>query len=354
MNDQKNQMPFSTKIDVSKFISYVDPKFFGENFKVKHLEFVQKEFAGQLGRETNRNHNPALKGINDLIKILSSEHNSKKDLEILAIRTAKELFPVIKLAGIRITADIDYSISHNNMSLRGTPNFPKEVPDDISDEEYNKIAKQKYLNGLVQGAAIKMNRIQHYQADKLKEINSDLIGLYDDVLKNNELLSSTLNRVELALNAIECNKKKRVMGSNKVTFENGVPRITAKANNFVILVHEIIKGLYTYLTLNAYETEEDYYDTTEYTDSIFSEMDEIAIGKILIDELRDHLFKIGEEKQVAHPAFFEMFIVKLSKVPANEFMTLIKSLNEGHPDDAKFKALIFDTYYELKKFDKTQ
>lgn len=339
--------PISTKnkIDKKGYISFADENFFGKDYTDRFHVYKEKRL---LQLKPKPDLSDVMMILPNLAKIIGLEGRNKVELEKLAIKTARELFPVIDEAGIKITAEIAYEISHNDLTPRGTPNFPKRVPEN-EPELYNKIAKQKFLNALTQGAGVSMNSIHHMVKDKLNRIHSELVTTYDHLMKTNEVAYYTVKDFELG--AIDANENKTVGGTNKVSFENGVPRITARAMNFVNLVHEIIKGVYTYLTLNAYDSEEEYYEITEYTDSIYSEIEDIGCGKMMIEVLREYLLD-NFDKYYEHPCFFEMFVVALSKLPADEFVPLIKGLLKNEPNKAKFEVLARNCYYDLKDFDK--
>lgn len=333
------------KIDKKGFISFADENFFGKDY-VDRYNVYKENRLNQLASTIN--HRDIMMILPNVVKIAGLEGRNKVELEKLAIKTARELFPVIDEVGIKINAEIAYQISHNDLTPRGTPNFPKRVPQDNPDL-YNKIAKQKFLNALTQGAGVSMNSIHHMVKDKLNKIHGELTESYDQLMKSNEVAYYTINGFEQQ--AIMANESKTVGGTNKVSFENKVPRITAKAMNYVNLVHEIIKGVYTYLTLNAYDTEEEYYEITEYTDSIYSEIEDIGCGKMMIEIIREYLLD-KFDKYYEHPCFFEMFIVAISKLPADEFVPLMKGLLINQPKNEKFEILARNCFYDLKDFEK--
>jgi hypothetical protein len=328
-------------MDKTGFISFSDPNFFGDDYTTKYEAYRQNRIEA-LGNVQIHNI------MRNASKITGLENRKKADLERMAVRTVKELFPVIDEVGINITAVLTDSISHNQLSPRGTPDYPKRVPQN-NPELYNKVAKQKFLNALMQGAAVSMNSIQHMVKDRLDAVSPELVPAYDGLMKANEVAYFTLN--DFHQHAIMSNRMGTVAGTNKVSFENKIPRITARAMHYVTLVHELVKGVYTYLALNAYTSEEEYYDITEYTDSIYSEIEDIGCGKMMIEVLRDYLLD-NFDKYYEHPSFFEMFIVALSKLPADEFLSLMKGLIRNEPNKAGFEVLARNCYYDLKDFEK--
>jgi len=328
------------------FISFADPNFFGQTFQRKYEAFKEQQ-AAALNFQVDYS-----KIIPTLVKIIGMEASYKPQLEQMAVTTAKELFPVIDIAKIQIEAEISYEISHTDLSPRGTPNFPKPTPKD-NPELYKKIAKQKILNAITQGAGVSMNSIHHMNSEAMNHVSPFLIENYDVLMKSNEAAYLNIPTEHFARMAMMANDHNDVGGTNKVEFRNGVPYIVARAKNYVNLVHEIIKGVYTYLTLNAYDDVNEYYEITEYTDSIYSEIEDIGCGKMLLNALRTYLLD-NFEKYYEHPSFFEMFIVALSKLPADDVVSLTEGILNGNPNRSKFEVLARNCYYDLKDYEKNK
>lgn len=327
---------------MGKLLKFSDQKFFGSKFTEKYNAFKE---------EIIRNAGPVdINGIHrNLAKIIGLEGKHRERLTILAIETSKNMFPVIDICGIQIDAVIEDNISHEDISEDGTPDFPEEIPE-IDEKLYKKAAKQKVLNAFSQGAAVSMNSIHHMVAE-LDEISLELKPTYDQLMKANEVAYLTVPEEMFIQAAIAANGDENIGGTNKVEFRDGVPYIVARAVNFVNLVHEIIKGLYTYLALNAYETEYEYYEISQYTDSIASEIEDIGCGKMVVGLLRDYLLD-NFDKYYVHECFFEMVVVAIAKLPAEEMVTLMNGLVNGTPNKVKFEIIARNCFYDLKEFDK--
>lgn len=327
----------------NQYISFSDPQFFGQAFTQKYNEFKANQKA-QLNFQVN-----IREVMGTLQRVVRAENGHREELERLAVQTAKDLFPVIEETGIQIDAKLSDRISHSDLTPRGTPNFPKSPPKN-NPELYKKIAKQKILNAITQGAGVSMNSIHHMNSEQLANIGPSLTQDYDKLMKSNEVayFEDPDGFVPMAIMA---NNHGDIGGTNKVEFRDHVPYVVAIAKNYVNLVHEIVKGVYTYLTLNAYKSEEEYYEVTEYTDSIYSEIEDIGSGKMILNMLRDYLMN-EFEKYYDHPCFFEMFLVAFSKQEADDVVSLTNGLLNGTPNRAKFEVLARNCYYDLKDFEK--
>jgi len=327
---------------MAKLLKFADPKFFGADFKVKYNEFKQRTL-NDIGTVN------LMQIIPTLMKIKMAERPTKEELTQLAIETSKRLFPVIEITGLQIDAILQEDISHNCISDEGTPEYPQELPND-DESLFIKAAKQKILNALAQGAAVSMNSI-HHMVPELDNVAPTHKEDYDKFLKANEVAYLTAPEEQMIQGAIRANREGEIGGTNKVEFRNGIPYVIARADNFVVLIHEIIKGVYTYLALNAYETEYEYYEIAQYTESIAAEIEDIGCGKMIINLLRDYLID-NFDKYYVHECFFEMFIVAMAKMEAEEMVGLMNGLIKGTPNKARFEILARNCYYDLKDFDK--
>ncbi len=327
---------------MSKTIKFKDSKFFGSKYSQKY-ELWKQERLAELGQVDFR-HVPAA-----VFALTNAERPHREDLAQLAIATAKNLFPVIDIVGLQFDVQIEDKISHKSISEDGTPDFPEEIPD-MDDDAYLKAAKQKILNAFAQGAAVSMNTV-HHMVPELDRIDVTIKDNYDRLMKANEVAYLTVPEEEFTNMACASNDDENIGGTNRVVFRDHVPYVVAKAQHFVTLVHEIIKGIYTYLALNAYKEEFDYHDTNQYTDSIASEIEDIGCGKMIMNMLRDYLLD-NFDKYYEHECFFEMYFVTLCKLPADELIYLMSGLINGTPNKERFEIMARNCYYDLKDFDK--
>lgn len=327
---------------MGKLIKFSDTKFFGIDFIKKYEEFKERRL-NEIGPIDMRTIGLVL------LKIHRAEEPQRENLTQLAIATAKNLFPVIDIAGIQFDVEIIENISHKSISEDGTPDYPEPIPE-MDEETYLNAAKQKILNAFAQGAAVSMNTI-HHMVPELDAVDSQLKSNYDKLLKANEVAYLTAPEEQFAEMAIQSDDDENIGGTNKVEFRNHIPYVVAKATNFVILVHEMIKGVYTYLALNAYDNELDYHKTSLFTESIASEIEDIGCGKLILNLLRDYLLD-NFDKYYVHECFFEMYIVAMAKLPADEIIGLMHGLIKGSPNKAVFETLARNCFYDLKDFDK--
>jgi len=336
---------------MSKKLKFPDPHFYGINFRNKYEAYRTRIL-------TEAGYYDLGEIIPTLTTIIGLEGKHRVLLTQLAIQTCKNMFPLIVDVGMKFDVAIEDNISHKSISPEGAPKEPEPLPDDKEEEElneiiYKKAAKHKTLNAFGQGAAVSMNTV-HHMVDELDTISINLKPLYDKLMRLNEIAYLTMPEEDFVQMAQDCDDNEMIGGTNRIIWdENGFPVVVARGVNFVTLVHEIVKGIYTYLALNAYESEYEYYEIAQYTESIASEIEDIGAGKMIISTLRDYLLDNFDSYYV-HESFFEMFIVALAKLPPDEMLALMNGLISDTPNRSKFEALARDCYHELKAHDKNK
>lgn len=372
---------------MGKPIKFSDPLFFGRAYTTKFNEYKAMRLR-EIGHVNLMGIMPDLMAINNM------ERNHRERLTALAIQKAKEFFPMIDILKLQIDAAIGERISHNDISDEGTPDEPEDMPEDedFDEELYKRVAKQKILDALGQGAAVSMNQI-HHMVNELDEISPNLKNTYDRLMKANEYAYLTIPQDDFAQMAMQSNRNGQVGGTNRIEHreeeqeqqptqrpeqpqvdgedeEDGmmvggtnkiehrynkknrrVPFIVARGMNFVTLIHEIVKGLYSYIALCGYTSEYDYYEIEQYTASIANEIEDIGCGKMMIGLLKDYLLEHCD-KYYQHEAFFEVFIVKMARLEPNEIKDLMNGFVINQPNKKKIEQIAQECFYDLKDFEK--
>lgn len=336
---------------MSKKLKFPDPHFYGLNFRKNY-----DEYKARILREAG--HYNLAEIMPTLSQISGFEGKHRVRLTQLAIETCKNMFPLIadERIGMKFDVAIEDNISHKSISDEGTPKEPEPLPneeEELNEVIYKKAAKHKTLNAFGQGAAVSMNTI-HHMVDELDTISVNLKPLYEKLMKLNEIAYLTMPEEDFAEMAKNSDDEEMIGGTNRIIWdENGFPVVVARGVNFVTLVHEIVKGIYTYLALNAYDNEYEYYEIAQYTDSIASEIEDIGAGKMIITSLREYLLENFDNYYV-HESFFEMYIVALAKLPPDEMLALMNGLIAKTPNRTKFESIARECYYELKADDKNK
>jgi hypothetical protein len=322
-------------------MNFSNPDFLGSpEFNQKAQQHKDNKL-GRVGGQPN-----PMTMMNALQNVINIEKPHKSRLEQLAVQTVKQMFPVIEDTGIQIEAQI--------LPFGQIPLHTKPKADPINKENplYNQAAKRKILNAITQAAGVSMNTA-HHAVDALDQINPQLKDLYDTVYKHNDAIYHTFDRNQMIQMATQQGRSGFAGGTAQVEYRNGQPVIIAKAVSFVYLMHEIIKGVYEYLSHNAHDDKEEFKQVTQHTDSIEDEIDDIVNGEIIRESLRNYLID-NHDDLYQHPSFFEMFLVILARTPEDEMVRLVDGLIKGLPNRRRLEQLARDTFYALRDFERNK
>lgn len=114
--------------------------------------------------------------------------------------------------------------------------------------------KRRFVNMMIQGAAINKNYAYHEVADQLRQIDPNLLTTYGKMMSIAELMywmapEDVFNQM--------MGTGQGGGGMEEVdTGEDGVPVIRASALSFPVLIQELAKGLYEYLSYNEDDPDE--------------------------------------------------------------------------------------------------
>jgi hypothetical protein len=177
------------------------------------------------------------------IENIECEH--KEELEILAIKTIKNLYDIpehillnVDLETFEGTCESEFKDEEFELNTENENHYHKLQ---------NEIDKQIILNGLIQGSSIKVwSSIYFLIKDEINQINPLLIDLYDKY--------SALTSISFWINPIDAMVQEinhghpMSQGSCQVVDET---TIQATGNNLPVMLHELNKGAITYLTLHG-------------------------------------------------------------------------------------------------------
>jgi len=106
--------------------------------------------------------------------------------------------------------------------------------------------KRKFANMITQGNAVNKLYLYNLASDKLNEIHKDLVNLYG-------IISTAVQVLYYATPHIKMDKQMVDMaaaGSVEVVPEDEIYVIKARSQYFPYLIHEIVKGMYDYLSMD--------------------------------------------------------------------------------------------------------
>jgi len=265
---------------------------------------------------------------------VQAEANYKQELQVLAVETVLDLpeFKIIKemvAAGmLKIDARLDVpdlrnAVTENELkskngklstSEKDTQQLATEFVKPQLDPEI--LAKRSFAKTFAQGNAVNKFYLFHLVEDRLKQINPQLPKMYGIVCAGTTMSYYGMPMIEMSKSFANS----AAVGSAEVINDG---EIKARGANFPILVHEIVKGIYNWLTYDVATQKELDRETLD------QEVLELMSGQELYNIF---LKQIKVKDQPLIP-----FIVKdLLQHPAE----VIKKVNAGKAEAGKIMPLL--------------
>ena len=298
-------------------------------------------------------------------QIAKAEAPYKDKLEKLAVDIVKELYPIIDEEGITIDAKI-VSMSDVNKSLdeikinkpdssisqiwqncieqakwdfklnpdmkyeyesiydRAEELYKEKTGKSIDDinESISPESRRRIINAITQGAAVRGSFAFYLFKEHLDEIDPSLVDKYNEIMKNTFGVYDDENAIAMFL-AMLAQGHKGAGGSSKVVIneqESGIT-IKARAINFPMLVHEIVKGLFELISLQGFKgSKEQNQAVVDKVDLLTNEPYDLKYGKFIYDALRNIAINNNAE-----PRTIPYFFAEVYKLDDEEFIEFVEN-----------------------------
>jgi len=259
-----------------------------------------------------------------------------------------------KIIKLQFKVELVHGFIQSDEGMRQKPEPPskEEIEQSFSEfaDAFEKFdlerAKRKFLNSLVQGAAFKGGGMYVLVSDELEKIDPELLQLYGVTQSLMEHLYWILPNMEgLARSG------GGQLGQSKVDRQSYPITITAKASTFPLLVHELEKGLRELFSLHGLPQDPKQQKLVmQMEDTLPGEIWDSRFGPVFWEKLQEsYPVEIFEEDQRHIQNYL---FAKFSKLDAEEFFKVVKWINSGDPQGAKFmKKLVDDIVSELKRME---
>jgi hypothetical protein len=278
-------------------------------------------------------------------QILQFEQNHRRELEELAVEL------VMKELGIpegsvqydaRIIGMGEFNPEDFNHDQEGEEeggeeeggqeemNFGNEIEivNDLEKLDLEK-AKRRFINTIIQGASKRGHYMYHFVEDRVRQIvgNDRIIGLYGIMMSVNDALYWQLPDEQMkAMGQSGGN----IAGREDVDRQTDPPTIKARAVNFPVLIHELIKGTLELVAIQGRPrdeegNEEDFSDIEESEDTLEKEMWDLRLGPAIWDRIRSTFPEdvlTDETKGIIQLMVFQ----HIFKKPAKEFLVFMKEV----------------------------
>lgn len=193
--------------------------------------------------------------------MISKERNHKPQLEKLAIRLLKQDFNIpgelqtkvedgrtIYYDGtlqydVSLTLPVNLSDAQTEMEMQ-MQQEPEEVIENIEELDLE-VAKRRFLNAMMAGAAFKGQYMFHMAEDEINAIDEDLITEYGLLMAITEWAYFMIPPEAAAAAA---SSDEQSAGSERVDFTTEPPTLICRAKSFPILCHEIVKSYMEYMS----------------------------------------------------------------------------------------------------------
>lgn len=321
-------------------------------------------------------------------QVMQIEEPYRDELEMIAIQMAKDVYPIIDYAGIKIDAKI----------LESTDDI-----DDTLDEEFSAEQKRRIVNGITQGAALRgtysfllfreyIDDLDPSLVQKYKDLMNATFGGYDD----DNSVAFMLSRIQQGMkmgggsSKVIMRESLNELGINKITpskvldkcieiAEKGVRTIkilqnefgfnpnnnpnanvkewlsklnqsklnqiyiyfnkfeipisesqgsqitvVARAICFPMLLHEVVKGLYEILSQNAFKEDED----KEFQKNVYNNVDKLENEPHDLQYgkfIYDSINTLYNESDYDDPRVRELLFIEVYKLHDNEFLSFIEN-----------------------------
>jgi len=275
-------------------------------------------------------------------QILSVEQNHRRELEILAIDLVKKELGIpegsvqydARIIGMGEFNPEDFG--HDEEEQGGEEeggeeemNFGNEIEivNNLEDLNLEK-AKRRFINTIIQGASKRGHYMYHYVEDRVREIvgNDRIIGLYGIMMSVNDALYWQLPDETMK----SMGQAGAIAGREDVDRQTDPPTVKARAVNFPVLIHELIKGTLELVALQGRKrdeegNEEDFTDVEESEDTLEKEMWDLRLGPAIWDRIRSKFPEdvlTDETKSIIQLMVFQ----HIFKKPAKEFLVFMKEV----------------------------
>ena len=293
--------------------------------------------------------------VNDMIR---KERNHKPQLEKLAIRLLKEDFniPGELLAKVEdgrtiyydgtlqydvsLTLPVDLSDTQSEMEMEMEEN-PEEVIENIEELDLE-VAKRRFLNAMMAGAAFKGQYMFHMAEDEINNIDPNLITDYGLLMAITEWAYFMIPP-EMA--AMAASSAEQAGGSEKVDFTTDPPTLICRARSFPLLCHEIVKSYMEYMSAWGLpqSDEEGAENKAKYilnkADFLEAENWDLMLGPGFWDRF---LNAIDENELDIKSQLY----IKIAQMPPNEFNTFMKEILKK---SERGKQLMVDLANDIKE-----
>lgn len=313
----------------------------------EYLKDVERKARQQYGYGPS--HQEMMELMRLIEKIIRIQRGNEKKLEDIGISVLKKHYPILN--DIELDVKIVSPDDEEKMEMAEKMIGDTQEQEISGDEDYGpeapqeEVNKRKIINSLMQGESQNVHSMVYDCKEEVDKINSDLINLYIRNLEINKKfdwfdgvsLEDMVEKSPQMVNAMETDyEEDEETGDTK-------PKIKARVLDLVMLIHEVVKGIYELIAAKAIpEDSVMAKKVLSKTDSLTDEQQDIRYGPYIAADLRNYLNEHFEKIMIDYQGdnVKELIYGELVTLPATEFIEVVKGM------------LINDTSITLKKIKK--
>tara|TARA_R110000796_G_scaffold14348_1_gene46803 strand:- start:228 stop:1292 length:1065 start_codon:yes stop_codon:yes gene_type:complete len=305
-----------------------------KKLKAKSADSLKQMLGDKSFRQASMD---SMKLLQDVMEL---EGPYRDQLTELAKDIVYKMFPVIEQAGI----DIDAEIVDSPQNMKITKQQGEEKIEDKEEAEValdavadkSNVDKRRIINSITQGAGIRGTKA-YYLFDNAMDI-LETLGVKDkyEELVNNAYGVYDSDEAIAMMMAMLSQGGGSQGGESEVDWneEEDTMTIKAKALTFPILMQEIIKGLYEFVSLQGFTdiAKDKGASITKAVDKVTNEPEDIRYGKFIYDGLRDLVDDYAENPNEVR----ELFFAEVYKLDSSWFKIFIENvINDQLTSDQK-------------------
>jgi len=197
---------------------------------------------------------------------------------------------------------------------------------------------------MIQGASKRGHYMYHYVSEKIQEItgSQSLINQYGVLMSINDTLYWQLSDQTMQMMMGGGEGGGSVGGKEEVERDTEPPTIKARAINFPILVHELIKGMMELFSHQGEpEDKEMFQQVMQHEDTLEKEMWDLRLGPAIWDRIRAQYPEevLTDENKAELQNYL---LVEIFKLPAKKFLILMKEVMSGSESGKRLLQEIVD------------
>ena len=257
-----------------------------------------------------------------LPQIMEIEAPYREQLEQLAKEVMYNMFPIVEKAGIDIDAKLVTSPGEMKITKNQDEEEAEEEDLDVVAEKSG-IDKRRIINAITQGASLRGTKAYYLFDEVIEALSPGLMQKYEQLVADSYGIYDDDNAIAMMM-AMLAQGGATQGGESEVDWNEEEDTMTIKATALVfpILMQEIVKGLYEFVSLQGFTGDAEKNKAIVKTvDKVTSEPEDIRYGKFIYDSLNNMYI----DSNIDNPVVRELFFAEVYKLDDSEFKIFIEN-----------------------------